>query len=58
MESGSHYIKYQYLEKIKEQKSMTNYKLLPDTVYVLPTQVLNFLVLLNENFELSIEEYQ
>ena len=55
IKSGSYYIKWQYLEKIKEQKSMIKYILLPDAVYVLPTQVMNFLVLLNENFELSVK---
>ena len=58
IESGSHYIKCQYLEKIKEWKSTIKYKLLPDAVYVFLTQVTNPLVALNENFELSIKDYQ
>ena len=37
---------------------MINYKLLPDAMYVLPNQIMNPLVVLNGNFELSIEEYQ
>ena len=41
IKSASHYIKCQYFEKIKERKLMIKYKLLPDIVLVLPTQVMN-----------------
>ena len=33
-------------------------QILPDIVIVFPTQVINLLVFLNENYKLSIEEYQ
>ena len=49
IESGSKYVKCQYFEKIKEKRSKICYKILPDITYVLPYQVMNPMVNLNDH---------
>ena len=54
---GSKFIKCQYIEKYKGKQQKIMYKLLPETVLVLPTQVLNPVVELDEDGSLSMENY-
>ena len=55
---GTQFIMCQYFEKVKEKRSYLSYKILPQIVYVLPSQVMNPMVNLNDNLELPIDEYQ
>ena len=43
---------------MKGKRLIITYKILPQVVYVLPSQVMNPVVHLNENLELLIYEYQ
>ena len=54
---GSKFIKCQYFEKYEEKRGGVMYKILPETVLVLPTQVLNPVVELDEDGSLSMENY-
>ena len=54
---GSKFIKCQYFEKYEEKQRGVMYKLLPETVLVLPTQVLNPVAELDEDSSLSKENY-
>ena len=51
-------IKCQYLERICEKKRNVCYKLLSDTVFVFPAEVLSPMVPLNDDLSLCISEYQ
>ena len=57
LDIGTKYIKCHYLEKMNEKRSIITYKVFPQVVYVLPSQVMNPMVL-NGNLELPIYEYQ
>ena len=54
---GSKFIKCQYFEKYKEKRGKIMYKLLPEIVLALPTQVFNPVVELHEDGSLSMENY-
>ena len=54
---GCNYILGQYFQKEKEKKNKDIYKLLPDQVYVIPSQVMCPAVNLIDN-ELTVQEYQ
>ena len=58
LQKGSVYLKCHYLEKVSEKRSKVGYKLLSKNVFVLPSQVMNPLVEMNDKLELSITEYQ
>ena len=58
IQKGSVYLKCHYLEKFSEKRSKVGYKLLSKNVFVLPSQVMNPLVEMNDKLELSITEYQ
>ena len=58
IQKGSVYRKCHYLEKVSEKRSKVGYKLLSKNVFVLPSQVMNPLVEMNDKLELSITEYQ
>ena len=58
LKKGSKYIKCNYFEKCQECRGYIKYKLLPDDVYVPQYQVAVPFVSMEENFSLSINEYQ
>ena len=55
---GNTYITCQYLEKIKEKSGCVYYKLLKDSIYVLPAQVLSPFVALDKTVSMTAAEYQ
>ena len=55
---GLTYLLCNYLEKVSERRAYIKYKLLPKVVFVLPSQVMNPIVEMNANLQISIEEYQ
>ena len=55
---GNTYITCQYLEKIKEKSGRVYYKLLKDSIYVLPAQVLSPFVALDKTLPVTAAEYQ
>ena len=47
-----------YLAKVMEKKNKYFYKLLPDDIYVCPTEVMSPFVKLEADLSLSVSEYQ
>ena len=58
IQQGEKYIVCKCLEKLKEKHVRIYYKSLPETVYVLPPQVLCPLVMLDEILSMSAADYQ
>ena len=53
----SKYLKCNYLKKANEKKQFLFYKLIPNIVFVLSTQVMSPMLPLGKNLLLSVEEY-
>ena len=54
---NSKYLKCNYLKKASEKKQFVFYKLIPNIVFVLSTQVMSPMLPLGKNLFLSVEEY-
>ena len=52
------YLKCNYLEKISETKGNVFYKMLKKIVYVLPAQIVNRFVSLNDDLSMSAADCQ
>ena len=58
IQKGSMYLKCNYFEKVREKRSKVGCKPLSKNLFVLPSQVMNLFVEMNDQLELSVTEYQ